>query len=216
MKTWIESTLRDEGTVVVVGIDEAGRGAVAGPLCAAAVAYRVDSLFEEVADDLLAIQDSKRLTSNQRNRLFRVIRKHALAVRVVAIPSRFIDDRGIQPANELALRLAGERVVRLASLQVGAHARMRVLVDHFTIPGTPWEGITYGDSLSVAIASASIVAKVVRDELMGNLSEIYPSYGFEHHKGYGTKDHEESLKEHGVTCIHRRQFCASLLQPRLW
>jgi ribonuclease HII len=216
MKTWIESTLRKDGAAVVVGVDEAGRGAVAGPLCAAAVAYRVDSLFERVGDELLAIQDSKRLTLNRRNELFRVILKHALAVRVVAISNRFIDERGIQPANELALRLAGDSVVRLASLRVGEHAPVRVFVDHFRIPGTSWIGITYGDSLSVAIASASIVAKVVRDELMAHLGEIYPSYGFEQHKGYGTKDHQQSLEEHGVTCVHRRQFCASLLQPRLW
>ena len=177
---------------MIAGIDEAGRGPLAGPVVAAAV----------ILDDARALSglaDSKRLSGNQRARLFDLIARHTVSKGVGLASVEEIDRLNIFRATLLAMERA------LTALAI---APTRVVVDGTHVPrcACPAEAIVKGDSKVPAIMAASIVAKVTRDRLMDDLAREFPAYGFERHRGYGTAVHLAALSAHGPTACHRRSF----------
>jgi len=178
--------------ILVCGVDEAGRGPLAGPVSAAAV----------ILDDtrpIAGLGDSKKLSERQRDQLAPVIREQALAWAVAYADVGEIDRLNILQATLLAMRRA------VLALPVQPH---QVLVDGLYCPqtGIPSQAIVKGDSKVAAISAASILAKTARDALMLELHEKYPQYGFSEHKGYPTAAHLAALREHGVSAVHRQSF----------
>lgn len=190
-----ERQLRVEGAWPVAGVDEAGRGALAGPVVAGAVVAdwcAPEPWYEQV-------RDSKQLNPTQRERLFGLILEGAASVGVGIVDSEEIDRIGIAAATRKAMYQA------LSEL---AMAPGCVLIDWFTLPGlrTRQEGVPGGDARCVSIASASIVAKVTRDRLMLEIDRHYSGYGFAAHKGYGTASHLRCLEQRGACPVHRISF----------
>ena len=184
----------------VAGVDEAGRGPLAGPVMAAAVVFNREFLESEQRGCLAGLDDSKKLTESKRNLFFRVLAESSqVEVGVGSASVAEIDETDILRATHLAMRRA---LVHLSPLPDLA------LVDGLPVPGLPCEStaIVRGDSKSLSISAASIVAKVTRDELMRELDKQYSVYGFARHKGYGTREHMRTLLEHGPCSIHRRSF----------
>ena len=179
-------------TPYVAGVDEVGRGPLAGPVVAAAVILPSDH-------EILRINDSKKLSEKRREEMDRIIRQEALAIGIGIVSEARIDEINILQATYEAMRQA------LAQLdpQPGV-----VLVDAVTIPdvSVPQIPIVKGDAKSASIGAASIIAKVFRDRLMLQYHEQYPQYSFDSNKGYGTKAHIEALKEYGPSPVHRRSF----------
>ena len=177
---------------LVCGVDEAGRGPLAGPVGAAAVILDPDRPITDLAD-------SKKLSERQRDRLAAIIRERALAWTVAYADVGEIDRLNILQATLLAMR----RAVLSLPVRPG-----QVLVDGLYYPGTgiPSKAIVKGDSKIAAISAASILAKTARDALMIELHEQYPHYGFADHKGYPTAAHLVALREHGVSVVHRKSF----------
>ena len=203
-----ESDCRRSGYRVIAGIDEAGRGALAGPVVAGAVVLPADMSQEHI--DL--IDDSKKLSTGQRERAFDVIRTYASAYGVGVVPNNRIDELGIVPSTKLAMRDA----IRAIRWRIDF-----LLIDAVTNIGiaTPSKSIIRGDSKSLSIAAASIVAKVTRDRIMTDVLESqYSGYGFAQHKGYGTAAHMEALQKFGPCPIHRRTFkpIAQLIADKSW
>ena len=180
----------------VAGVDEAGRGAWAGPVVAAAVVLPPD---QDIARRLAGVADSKQLTARQRERLLAVVLAEAADSGVGIVPATSIDAYGIAEANRRAM------VVAIEALNT---APDYVLIDYIRLPSlsTPHLSLPKGDSRMLSIAAASIVAKVTRDRLMAELAREHPGYGFERHKGYGTSDHRASLMRLGPCPIHRSSF----------
>ena len=204
--TWEhELELCSHGTSVVAGVDEAGRGAWAGPVVAGAVIFpRPEVLAEkmrldEQAAELSLLRDSKLLTAAVRERLLDVIRAMACAIGVGIVSPALVDIIGLGPANRLAMT----RAVR----DLGVRPDF-LLVDAFKIHSLPipQRPIIKGDATCMSIAAASIVAKVTRDGIMRKLDKVYPGYGFAQHKGYGTRSHVDMLLRLGVSAIHRRSY----------
>ncbi|MDR2619809.1 MAG: ribonuclease HII [Propionibacteriaceae bacterium] len=189
-----ERALWEAGIVHIAGADEVGRGACAGPLVAAAVI-----LPQDAAQLLPDVNDSKQLTPLRRERLAARIYNCALAVAVAEIEPAECDRLGMGAAD-----LTGLRNALLALAVPPEHA----LIDGFAVSGLPYphQAIIKGDSLSASIAAASIVAKVWRDRLMVELSESWPEYGFEKHKGYPTAQHQAALECYGPSPIHRFSY----------
>ncbi len=187
-----ERRLWARGCRWVAGVDEAGRGPLAGPLVAAAVVLPRDACIP-------GLNDSKRLTEARREALVPLIREQAVAWRVAVVDAAEIDRLNIARA---AFRAMAEAVAGLAVRPDF------VLVDGFPVPGLdrPQQGVVGGDGLSNSIAAASVLAKVHRDRLMAEYAERYPGYGFEAHKGYPTAEHREALRRLGPSPIHRRSF----------
>lgn len=188
-----ERALRKQGILLVAGVDEAGRGPLAGPVVAAAVVF----LKHRAPDGL---NDSKVLTENKREAFFQYLTTEAHVRWAVSIQEvEVIDQINILRASQLAMREA------LLGLAEPAH---HALVDGLAVPNlpVPHTPLVSGDALSLSIAAASVIAKVTRDRLMTQLHETYPHYGFDRHKGYGTKEHLTKLREHGPCPIHRRSF----------
>ena len=190
-----ERPLWRQGLRLVAGVDEVGRGPLAGPVVAAAVIFPPRARFPWLAE----VDDSKVLSAPKREDLAERIRAKALAVGVGSLPADQIDALGIAPAGRLAMASA------LAAL---APAAEYALIDAFTLPEVtlPHHGIIDGDALSLSIAAASIVAKVARDRMMLAFDDLYPDYGFCRHKGYGTPEHLDALSRKGPCPIHRRSF----------
>lgn len=180
------------GLHVICGVDEAGRGPLAGPVCAAAVI-----LPEHL--QIPGLNDSKKLTDKKRRELFPVIQQQAIAYGIGLASEAEIDEINILQATFLAMRRALE--------QLTIHPEI-ALIDgnRETDFGLPVKTVVKGDSLSANIAAASVLAKVTRDNIMEELAQQYPEYGFEIHKGYGTKAHYEALRTYGPSPIHRRSF----------
>jgi ribonuclease HII len=203
-----EMALLEQGYSFIAGLDEAGRGCLAGPVVAAAVILPLQDC-DETMIRLAGVNDSKQLTAEQRAHLYDVIMQYAVAVGVGMGSVALIDEHNILNATKQAMRHA------LAQLEVAPQA---LLLDAIQLPGVtlPQRSIIKGDCLCLSIAAASIVAKVTRDHLMIRLHEEYPHYGFAQHKGYGTPAHLEALRIHGACPHHRRSFspvremCSSL------
>ena len=190
-----EKLLQARGYRLIAGIDEVGRGALAGPVAAAAVILP----FGIKAVWLKQVRDSKLLSPEKREVLSQNIRAVAVSIGVGMISHEVIDKRGIVKATQMAMRLA------VKQLSPPAEA---LLIDYFRLPGVrlPQKGVPDGDSLCISIACASIVAKVSRDRLMIELDETYHGYGLANHKGYGTEEHLICLRRLGPSPIHRRSF----------
>ncbi len=190
-----EMKLRAQGYRLIAGIDEVGRGALAGPVLAAAVILpcQIDTPW------LNQVKDSKQLSPARRRLLFGYIEEIAVAVGVGMVRHEVIDDRGIAMATRLAMKSAVGKL---------SPAPESLLIDYFRLPEVPLpqKGITNGDELCLSIACASIVAKVTRDRLMIEYDSIYPGYGLANHKGYGTRTHLANLHRLGPSPIHRRSF----------
>ncbi|WP_146924436.1 ribonuclease HII [Alkalibacterium kapii] len=190
MQTY-EQACRAEGNVYIAGIDEVGRGPLAGPVVSAAVI-----LPEE--PDLLGINDSKKLSEKERESWFLRIKNVALAINYSVVSPETIDQLNIYEATRVSMKEAVEGLNREPDC---------LLVDAMHIDSSiPQVKIIKGDAKSISIAAASIVAKVIRDNIMKKLARDYPEYGFEENAGYGTKKHLESLKIYGVTPIHRKSY----------
>ena len=193
MTMWeIEDEFYGKGCSIICGVDEAGRGPLAGPVCAAAVI-----LPEHL--QLPGLNDSKKLTDKKRRELFPLIKEQAVAYGIGFASHQEIDEINILQATYLAMERA------LAQLPVKPDL---ALIDGNRAKdfGLPVQTVVKGDSLSANIAAASILAKVTRDDLMLEMAKEYPGYGFEIHKGYGTKAHYEALRELGPCAIHRMTF----------
>jgi ribonuclease HII len=188
----LENALRRMGFVYVAGVDEAGRGCLAGPVVAGAVVLDPDCYIPRVCD-------SKTVTALERDRLYDRITRDALAWSVISVEPDEIDRINIHQASLRAMQRA---VLSLAPLPD------MVLVDAFRIPDIPMaqRGVIHGDVRCTAIAAASIIAKVTRDRLMLRLHDRDPRYGFDRHKGYATRDHLDAVSRFGYSEIHRRSF----------
>ena len=188
----IEDGFYAQGVKVICGVDEAGRGPLAGPVCAAAVI-----LPEHL--EIPGLTDSKKLTDKKRRELFPIIKEQAIAYGIGLASQQEIDEINILQATFLAMQRALDQLTVKPDLALIDGNREKDF-------GVPVKTVVKGDSLSMNIAAASILAKVTRDDLMVQLAEEYPQYGFEIHKGYGTKAHYAALTEHGASPIHRMSF----------
>ena len=190
-----EKLLEAQGYQRIAGIDEAGRGALAGPVVAAAVILpcRIDAPW------LSQVKDSKQLNPATRELLFHHIHEVAISVGIGMATNEVIDTRGVIKATRLAMKLAIDQL---------SPPPQSLLIDYMLLPEVllPQKGITNGDSLCFSIACASIMAKVTRDQLLIELDKIYPGYGLAQHKGYGTKKHLACLRRLGPSPIHRQSF----------
>lgn len=189
-----ERKLAAAGYHLIAGIDEVGRGALAGPVVAAAVILPC----RLKAPWLKAVRDSKQLTSSQRETLFPLIRNAAVTAGIGIVPAEEIDTLGIVPATRQAMCLAVNQLSCPPDF---------LLIDALELPlSIPQESLIKGDCLCFSISCASILAKVTRDRLMEELDALYLGYGFKRHKGYGTKEHLASLRQWGPSSVHRRSF----------
>ena len=189
----IENDLYLKGATKICGIDEAGRGPLAGPVVVAAVILPKDSMIE-------GVNDSKKVSEKKREKLYEEITSSAITWGVGIIDQKEIDDLNILNATKKGLTAAVAGLTERPDI---------ILVDALTgidTLGIPYQSIIKGDAKSYSIAAASIIAKVTRDRIMRQWDEIYPEYGFEKHKGYGTKAHIEVIKNNGICPIHRKSF----------
>ncbi len=188
----IEEQLHQDGVFMIAGVDEAGRGPLAGPVAVAAVILPPDAR-------ILGLNDSKKLSEKQRLTLEPVIKEQAVAWNVTMIDHRVIDKINILQATKLGMRQAVKALDPAAAY---------LLVDGMDLDGVdlPQQGLIKGDARSVSIAAASVLAKTARDRLMVEYDAIYPGYGFAKHKGYPTADHKEALRRLGPSPIHRLTF----------
>ena len=192
----IESALWSNQIALVAGLDEAGRGAWAGPVVAAAVVLPQNP---EIEHKLKGVRDSKELTPAKRVEMASMIQQHALAYAVGQADNEEIDQMGILPATRLAMAWA------LAGLALTPD---HLLIDALFLPeiDIPQTSLIKGDQRSMSIAAASILAKTTRDALMTQYHTDYSAYGFERHKGYGTRLHQQRLAEHGPCSLHRMSY----------
>ncbi len=186
-----ERSLIKAGYTSIVGVDEAGCGALAGPVVAAAVIFPLNSRLKRV-------RDSKLLSAKARDELYPLILNRARSVGIAKASVEEIETIGLRQATFLAMRRAIDQVPEIDF----------VLVDGWILPGIPFpqKRIVQGDRTVKSIAAASIIAKVTRDRLMFEFAKEYPHYGFERHKGYATRVHEEAIRKHGICPIHRKTF----------
>jgi len=190
----IESLLIEAGITPLAGVDEAGRGACAGPLVIASVV-----LADPFAPELAKVRDSKDVSEREREKLFDVVTAQALAVSVIIVPAVEVDQRGVHAANLDGMRRAVQGLAITPSY---------VLTDGYAIEGLaiPNVAVWKGDQVVTCISAASIIAKVTRDRIMRELDTTFPDYGFTKHKGYITKVHTEALQALGPCIEHRRSF----------
>ena len=188
----IEESFFNEGIKLIAGVDEAGRGPLAGPVCAAAVIL-------PASVDIPGRNDSKKLSDKQRRALYPIIKEQAVAYGIAFASESEIDEVNILQATYLAMQRAVEQLLTKPEM---------LLIDGNRAPAfdIPVKTVVHGDSLSASIAAASVLAKVTRDDYMLEQAEKYPEYGFEVHKGYGTKAHYAALEAHGHCQIHRLTF----------
>ena len=188
----IERELHSQGVGLICGVDEAGRGPLAGPVCAAAVILPAEA-------ELPGLNDSKKLSEKKREQLFPEIQRIALAWSVAFATVEEIEERNILGATMLAMNRAIEGLSLRPELALIDGNRNKEIE-------MPSRCVVHGDARCASIAAASILAKVSRDHLMVELSREYPQYGFEQHKGYGTRAHYEALREYGPCPAHRPSF----------
>ena len=189
----MEKELYNKGFEYICGIDEAGRGPLAGPVVVAGVIMPKNSMIE-------GVNDSKKVSEKKREKLYDVILEEAISYSVAIIGQDVIDDINILNATKQGVT----RVVE--ELDVKPNLILVDALTHINTKGIPYDSIIKGDAKCYNIAAASIIAKVTRDRIMREWDEIYPQYGFINHKGYGTAKHIEALKEYGPCPIHRKTF----------
>ena len=192
----IEKSHFENGIKCICGVDEAGRGPLAGPVCAAAVILPPNL-------QILGLDDSKKLTDKRRRELFPIIKEKALAYGIAFADHKEIDEINILQATYLAMQRAIDALSIKPELALIDGNRAKDF-------GIAVETVIKGDSLSASIAAASILAKVTRDDYMLEMAKAYPQYNFEVHKGYGTKLHYEKLEQYGPSPIHRMTFLKKL------
>ena len=194
----IEQSLLSDEVKLICGVDEAGRGPLAGPVCAAAVILPQGLEIE-------GLNDSKKLTDKKRRELFPIIQEKAVAYGIALVDEKTIDEINILQATYLAMKRAIDQLSPKPDLALVDGNRAGDF-------GLPVRTVVKGDSRSANIAAASVLAKVTRDIYMEELALTYPQYGFEVHKGYGTKAHYEALRQHGASQVHRRTFLRSFYE----
>lgn len=195
-----ENSLISSGYKFICGVDEAGRGPLAGPVFAAAVILPEGEIIE-------GINDSKKLTPKKRDELYDIICEKAVAYASASVDEKVIDEINILNATFLAMKTAVEKLSVKPDF---------VLVDGNRLPDLayPSEAVVKGDAKSISIAAASIIAKVERDRYITEQAKIYPEYGFEKHKGYGTKAHTEAILKYGACPIHRKSFLKKITEGK--
>ena len=182
-----------KGYKLIAGVDEVGRGPLAGPVCAAAVILPEGMIIE-------GVNDSKKISEKKREALYEEIIEKAVAYSVAFVEPNVIDDINIRQATHLAMQMAVDGLSPKADfLLIDGN-------DRIDFNGVDGEYVVKGDATYECIAAASIVAKVTRDRYMVEMDEVYPGYGFAKNKGYGTKVHMEGIREQGLTPLHRRSF----------
>ena len=194
----IDKEFFDMGKSYVAGIDEAGRGPLAGPVVVASVILPQDSMIE-------GVNDSKKVSEKKREKIYDQILEQAISYGIGIIYQDEIDEINILQATKKGLHEA------VKAMEIKPEV---ILVDALTgidTLGIPYKSIIKGDAKSYSIAAASIIAKVTRDRIMREWDKVYPEYGFEAHKGYGTAKHIEAIKTYGLTPIHRKTFCKSFV-----
>jgi len=193
MKLSFERELKKSGYKIIAGIDEAGRGPLAGPIVAAAVIL-------PARISLIDLADSKVLNQKKRQKLFQQIKKQAISIGVASLDHLMIDKINIGKADLLAMKQAVQALKSQPDFLLvdGEHFRVNL--------GLPQSGINHGDRYCASIAAASIIAKVTRDKIMDQLHEEYPEYGFADHKGYATPQHIKAIEKFGPCRVHRRSF----------
>lgn len=199
----------------IIGIDEAGRGTLAGPVVAAAIALSPDNLFAEIWQQppLKYTQDSKKVTATRRQAIYDVI-QNQYPIGLGLISANTIDTINILEATKIAWLDALEQCL----LQLPLESKVGILIDGNIIPigiEYPHQAVIKGDNKHLSISLASIYAKVYRDNLLIKYHSEYPQYGFSKHKGYGTQEHIEAIKHCGLSDIHRTTFCKNILKPNL-
>ena len=194
-----EDELRNRGFNMICGIDEAGRGPLAGPVVVAGVIMPQDSMIE-------GVYDSKKVSERKREVLYDLIIKEAISYSVQIIGQDVIDDINILNATKQGVtKIAEELEVRPDLIIVDA-------LEHINTKRIPYESIIKGDAKCYSISCASILAKVTRDRIMREWDLVYPQYGFAQHKGYGTKKHMEAIREYGLCPIHRISFTKNIIK----
>ena len=204
----IEEELYAQGVTSIAGIDEAGRGPLAGPVVVACVVMPRDSMLE-------GVNDSKKVAEKKREKLYEQILQEAVAYGVGIVSQEEIDKINILNATKVGLTMAiKEMENNLKEKGRGIEKPEIILVDALTKIDTdhiPYRSIIKGDAKSYSIAAASIIAKVTRDRIMRQWDEVYPMYGFAKHKGYGTAAHIAAIKEYGLCPLHRRSFVKNIV-----
>ena len=194
----IEKEFFDKGVKCIAGIDEAGRGPLAGPVVVASVILPEDSMIE-------GVNDSKKVSENKREKLYEIITNEAISYGVGIIYPEEIDEINILQATKKGVTMAIKQMEQKPNI---------IMVDALTgidTLGIPYKSIIKGDAKCYSIAAASIIAKVTRDRIMREWDKVYPEYGFAAHKGYGTAKHIAALKEYGPCPIHRRSFIKNFI-----
>lgn len=195
-----EHKYANDGYRFICGVDEAGRGPLAGPVCAAAVILPMDI-------NIPGLNDSKKLTDKKRRELFPIIKEQAIAYGIAFASEKEIDEMNILQATFLAMQRAIDQLEEKADFALIDGNREKNF-------GLPVMTVVKGDSRSADIAAASILAKVTRDDLMEQMAKEYPEYGFEIHKGYGTKAHYAALRSYGPSPIHRMTFLRKFYEQK--
>lgn len=201
-----ENELYKKGISIIAGVDEVGRGPLAGPVVTCAIVLPKDF-------DVLGIDDSKKLSEKKREELYDIIIDKALAYGIGLCDNKLIDEINILEATKIAMAMSidnANKMLESSDLGLIEHA----LIDAVKLQGIPCNqtNIIKGDASSISIAAASIIAKVTRDRMMVEYAKEYPYYAFEKNKGYGTKAHYEGIREHGITPIHRLSFLKNILE----
>ena len=193
-KLQYERALQAQGYALIAGVDEVGRGPLAGPVVCAAVIMPLDS-----ENLIVGVDDSKKLSEKKRQQLAEEIKKRALAYTIVEIDEKTIDEINILEATKIGMKRAIETLLITPDV-VLTDGNMTIDIVH------KQHSVIHGDALSYSIGAASIIAKVYRDNMMDEYAKTYPQYAFEKNKGYGTAAHIQGIKEHGLCPIHRRTF----------
>lgn len=194
----IEKEFFDKGIKYIAGIDEAGRGPLAGPVVVGAVILKPDSMIE-------GVNDSKKISENKREKIYETIINEAISYGVGIVYPEEIDEINILQATKKGLTMAIKQMEQKPNI---------IMVDALTgidTLGIPYKSIIKGDAKCYSISAASIIAKVTRDRIMREWDKVYPEYGFAAHKGYGTAKHIAALKEYGPCPIHRRSFIKNII-----
>lgn len=201
-----ENALYEKGITAICGIDEAGRGPLAGPVVVACCLLPKDSLIE-------GVNDSKKISEKKREKVYEEIINNAIAYGVGIIDQEEIDEINILNATKKGVTIAVNQMLEKLGKK-GIQKPDVILVDALTgidTLGIPYKSIVHGDAISYSIAAASIIAKVTRDRMIKEFDEKYPEYGFAKHKGYGTAQHIQAIKDYGLCPIHRKSFTKNFI-----